>query len=149
METLGKIGVAIIAAIGGFLAVSVLGGSGDGFDYTTASLDEKQRFLERKAENIARGFRVTAGKSSKITQTFADAELDLVSLSITLERDGAIPAGELAKARNLLLKTACTLTERKLLTETPFKLRIRYFAASGGSLMTVEADGESCTRYFS
>ena len=47
------------------------------------------------------------------------------------------------------MKTACSLTERKLLMETAFKLRLRYFQANGANLMTVEANGETCAPYIS
>ena len=123
--------------------------SKDAFDYSSASIEEKQKYLERKANNMSRGFKLTAGGSSKISNTYVDAETDLVSLTITLNKSGSIPASELSTARNLLMKTACSLTERKLLMETAFKLRLRYFQANGANLMTVEANGETCAPYIS
>lgn len=144
----GKILVGVISAGAGFLAVSLWAPFGKGsFDYASAPLEEKQKYLESKARNMTRGFKLTAGNSSEISSTYVDAETDLISLTITLNKSGAIPTSELSTARSLLMKTACSLTERKLLTQTDFKLRIRYFQANGANLMTVEASGENCAPY--
>ncbi|WP_395072364.1 hypothetical protein [Hyphococcus sp.] len=47
MTDIAKILVAGISATGGYLAVSLWGPfSGGGFDYASANVDEKQKFLE-------------------------------------------------------------------------------------------------------
>jgi hypothetical protein len=148
MAETGKVLLAIICGVAGFLAMSFWGPfSKSRFDYASAPMEEKQKYLESKARNMSRGFKLTAGNSSEISNTYVDAKTDLVSLTITLNKSGSIPASELLTARNLLMKTACSLTDRKLLTETGFKLRIRYFQANGANLMMVEANGESCAPY--
>ena len=150
MEQTGKIAAALFAAIGGFLAVSLWGPFKSGrFDYASAPLEQKQKYLEAKARNFSRGFRLTSGGASEITQTYADAENDLVSISVQLKgaETGYVPADQLETFRKLMLKTACSLTERTLLTETDFNLRIRFFKPGGGKLMIVEANGETCAPY--
>ncbi|WP_375201525.1 hypothetical protein [Hyphococcus sp.] len=145
-----KIFIGAVAAIGGFVATAAVNPfKGEPFDYATASIEDKQKYLERKAKNFSRGFNLTKGGSSDISDTYVDAERDLVSISVQMKgaNNGYIPTSELEKARNLILKTACTLTERDLLTETNFKMRIRFFKPGGASLMTVEADGDSCGPY--
>ena len=150
MADIGKIVVGGISGVASYVAVALWGPfSGGAFDYASASMDERQKYLETKARNISRGFKLTAGNSGTISNTYVDAESDLISLTVKMKNSGSIPASELATARNLLMTTACKLTERKLLTETPFKLRIRYFQANGASLLTVDANGESCSPYFS
>lgn len=150
MEGLGKILVGAIAAIVGFVTVSLLNPfGGSEFDYASASLEDKQAYLERKARNMSRGFKVTAGNSSELSNIYVDAGDDLVSLTVKLKQPGTIPAKEIATARNLWLKAACKLTERKLLTESDFKLRVRYFQSNGANLMTVEANGDTCQPYIS
>lgn len=150
MASIVKVIVGAVAASAGFLTVAVVSPfKGEPFDYATASIEDKQKYLERKAKNFSRGFNLTKGGSSDISDTYVDAERDLVSISVQMKgaSNGYIPANELEKARNLILKTACTLTERDLLTETNFKMRIRFFKPGGSSLMTVEADGDSCGPY--
>lgn len=150
MESLAKITVAIIAGIGGFAAMSLWGPfSGPHFDYVSATMDQKQAYLERKAKNFSRGFRMTSGNRAEISRVHVEAEYDLVSISVRLKDPNFhnVPSGEIEKFRKLILKTACTLTERNLLTETEFKLRIRYFHADGSKFMSTEASGETCSPY--
>jgi hypothetical protein len=148
---IGKIAVGILAAIAGFLAVTFWGPfKGEPFDYAAASVERKQKYLETKAQNISRGYRLTAGDKSEITQTYVDAESDMISFTIELKGAelASLPASEVENAKNLILKTVCKLTERKLLTETAFRMRMRFFRPGGGSLMTVEANGETCAPHF-
>jgi hypothetical protein len=150
MDGVGKIAIAIIAGIGGFVAMALWGPfSGPRFDYVTATMDQKQAYLERKAKNFSRGFRLTAGQRAEISGVHVEAEYDLVSISVQLKDPNFhnIPSGEVEKFRKVILKTACSLTERKLLTETGFKLRIRYFHTDGSKFMSAEASGETCAPY--
>ena len=151
MADVGKIAVGALSAAAGFIAMTLWAPFGGKFDYASASVDEKQKYLETKARNFSRGFRLTAGGASEISGTYVDAESDLLSFTVQLKGPataGHIPASELETARSLMMKTACTLTERDLLTETPFRLRIRFFKPDGGNLLTVEANGETCAPYF-
>ncbi len=144
-----RIVIAACAATGSVIALATVGPNRAPFDYATASIEEKQKYLERKAKNFSRGYNLTKGGSSDISDTYVDAERDLVSITVQMKgaNNGYIPASELEKARSLILKTACSLTERDMLTETNFKMRIRFFKPGGASLMTVEADGETCAPY--
>lgn len=151
MDKAVKIVVTIIFAAIGYAAVGLWGPfKGEPFDYASATVERKQTYLETKTRNISRGFRLTSGDSSEITQTFVDAESDMISFAIELKGAelASLPASEVENAKNLILKTVCKLTERKLLTETPFRLRMRFFRPGGGSLMTVEANGETCAPHF-
>ncbi|WDI33022.1 hypothetical protein PUV54_07405 [Hyphococcus flavus] len=150
MESVGKIVVAIIAGIGGFVAMNLWGPfSGPAFDYPTATIDQKQAYLERKAKNFSRGFRLTAGSKAEISKVHVEAEYDLVSISVQLKDPNFrnVPSSEIEKFRKLILKTSCTLTERKLLTQTAFKLRVRYFHTDGSRFMSTEASRDNCASY--
>ena len=147
MADLAKIFVGGASAVCGYLAVSLWGPfSGGGFDYAAATVEEKQKFLETKAKNFSRGFNLTAGDSSEITNVYVDAESDLVSISVQLkdERLRSVSADQLEGFRSTMLKAACALTDKQLLNETGFVQRIRFFRPDGGNLMTVEIDGDSC-----
>ena len=123
--------------------------AGGKFDYATASLEDKQRYLEAKAKNFSRGFNLTKGGASEITSTYIDAATDLVSITMQL-KDPKLehaPVGNLGPIRDTILKTACTLTERNLLAETDFNMRLRFWKPGGAKLMTVEVNGESCAPY--
>jgi len=146
-----RIVIAACAATGSVIALATVGPSKAPFDYATATLEDKQRYLETKAKNFSRGFNLTKGGASDISDIYVDAETDLVSIIVQINgaNNSYIPAGELESMRGKILRTACGLTERDLLTQTDFKLRMRFLKPGGGSLMTVEASGDSCTPYFS
>jgi hypothetical protein len=146
MAGIAKIFVGGISAIGGYLAVSLWGPFSGGFDYAAATVEERQKFLETKAKNFSRGYNLTAGGSSEITNVYVDAESDLVSISVQLKGEDLryIAADQLEGFRKTILKAACTLTDKQLLNETGFVQRIRFFRPGGGNLMTVEINGENC-----
>ena len=150
MAQVGKIALGVLAAIAGFLAVTFWGPfKGEPFDYASASIEDKQKYLETKANNFSRGFNLTKGGASEISNVYVDAESDLVSISVQLKDKNldAAPLANFDSARNTILKAACTLTDRKLLAETGYKMRLRFFKPSGGSLMTVEVSGEACAPF--
>lgn len=151
MDSLLKIAVVILAGIAGFALVAILKPFGDSFDYNTATLEQKQSFLERKAKNFTRGFNLTSVGASEISDTYADAEFDLVSISVKLTeiRAHQIPHSEVEKARKILMRSACRLSERKLLEETPFNMRVRFFGMGGSPVLTANINGETCTPYYS
>ena len=144
-----KIAVGALAAIAGYIVVALWAPFGGGFDYASATLDERQRFLEARARYFKHGYRLTAGRASEITSSYADAEFDLVSFSVKMNDIGAGPinAAGLEQFRTLLLKTNCNLSERKLLTETNYTMRIRYFRKTGGKLFQVDVNGETCAPF--
>ena len=145
-----KLIVGIFSAILGFAVFAVLGpGFNEPFDYDSASPERRQEFLEKKARRFEAGFRVTAGKSSEISNIFVDEAYDLVSISVKLRKDSAenLQFQHVAQYREFMLEKSCQLTERKLLTDTPYTMRIRFFKPSGAKLMTVEINGESCKRF--
>lgn len=149
MASPAKIFAGGISAAAGFLAVSLWNPfGGEKFDYATASYDEKQEFLETKARNFSRGYNLTKGSASEITNVYVDAESDLVSITVQLKDPNLqhVQAGQVEGMRKTILKSACALTDRKLLNETNYTLRMRFFKPGGaGNLMTVEANGANCT----
>ena len=152
MVDVSKILAGTAAGIAGFVTVTLISPfKGERFDYATASFEEKQKFLETKAKNFSRGYNLTKGNASEITGTHIDAVSDLVSMTVKLKgpANGYMPATEVEKSRSIIMRTACTLTDRKLLTETNYTLRIRFFHPNGSKVMTVEASGETCAPYIS
>ncbi len=150
MADITKIFVGALAAAGGFITVAVISPfKGEPFDYAAASLEDKQKYLEAKAKNFSRGFNLTKGGASEISNVYVDAESDLVSISVQLKDENLdfAPLANLDVARNTILRTACMLTDRELLTQTGYKMRLRFFKPSGGSLMTAEISGEACAPY--
>jgi len=145
---MGKVLVGILSGIAGFLAVALWNPFG-GFDYAAASPEEKRKFLENKARNFSRGFGLTAGGTSEIASTYVDEESDLISITVQMKKPDSdyIPYEQTEKFKGMIMKSACSLSDRKLLTETGYMMRIRFFRYSGGPLMTVEVNGENCARY--
>ncbi len=148
MTDVPKVFIGAAAAVGGFAAVATVNPfNGEPFDYSTASLDQKQKFLEAKAKNFSRGFNLTKGGASEISNVYVDAQSDLVSITVQLKDQNLqyVPAQEAEGFRKTILKSACALTDRKLLTETDYTLKIRFFRPGGGNFLTVEANGENCS----
>ncbi len=144
-----KIIVGVLAAIAGYVAVSLWNPFGGGFDYATAGPEEKQKFLEARARHFELGYKLAAGKASEIKSRLVDAEYDLISFSVTLNDVGDRPvnANGAQKFRTEFLRMNCRIVERNLLKETDYTLRIRYFRKSGGKLFQIDVNGETCTPY--
>ena len=75
-----------------------------------------------------------------------DANYGLVSITVQLKGPNManIPYEHTQNMKALMLKSACALTDKKLLNETDYKLRMRFLKPAGGVLMSVEASGKTC-----
>ena len=140
--------VAAVSGVIGFLVVSSIAGVSRAprIDYATASLEEKQNFLERKADNIVRGFNLTRGSASEISSVYVDAENDLISISVQLKDPMLDRASgeDVAGLRQVMQKSACGLSDKKLMAETDYTMRFRFLKPSGSILRKVEANSASC-----
>ena len=124
--------------------------SGGGkFDYATADEERKQKYLENVARGFRGGFKLGAGDSAEITQTFTDASIDMISFSIQLkdERINDVPYDYIEEQRLLMLKKTCQQAANKKLIEKGITMRMRFFKPGGAKLMAIQVDGAACAKY--
>ena len=147
-----KVIIFCVAAFVGFIAIAgigAVGGPGGGFDYATAESAERQKFLDSVAKGFRGGFRLGAGKSAEITDTFTDESVDLISFSIQLkdERINDVPLGHIEKQRLLMLKKSCQQASNKRLLDYGVTMRMRFYKPGGAKLMSVTVNQENCAKY--
>ncbi len=150
---MGKIITIVIAAFVGIVmmaSVASVGVNSAGrFDYATADEEQKQKYLDSVAKGFRGGFRIGAGKSAEITQTFTDASIDMISFSIQLkdERINDVPFEYIEKQRLLMLKQTCGQAANQKLLENGITMRMRFFKPGGGKLMAIQVDEAACAQY--
>jgi hypothetical protein len=148
---MGKIiTIAIAVFVGIVMMASVASIDGGGkFDYATADEERRQKYLENVASGFRGGFKIGAGKSAEITQTFTDASIDMISFSIQLkdERINNTPFDHIEKQRLIMLKKTCQQAANKKLLEYGITMRMRFYRPGGGKLMAIQVDEAACAKY--
>jgi len=149
---MGKVVIFIAAAFVGFVTIASVGSVSDRggkFNYVTADEEQKQKYLNDVARGFRGGFKIGAGKSAEITQTFTDASIDMINFSIQLkdERINDTPFDYIEKQRLLMLKKTCEQAANKKLLEYGITMRMRFYRPGGGKLMAIQVDEAACAKY--
>lgn len=148
---MGKAFIIAAAVVMGFIALATVGSisGGAGFDYATADYERKQKFLDGIADGFTTGFKLTAGKRAEVTQVFADASLDLVSVSVQYKDPEVenVSSNMVEKQRQFILKKTCRLAERQKLLENGITFRMRMYKPSGTQMGTIQVDNDACQPY--
>ncbi len=139
--------IAAIVAVFSFISAASI--SGGGRDYANSSEEQQQQYLENVAKGFKTGFLIGAGRTAEITQTFVDAEVDLISFTVTFidKRVENTPMGHIQKQQRLIANNACAMAEKKKLLENGVTMRIRMYRPSGASIGAVQIDEENCAEF--
>lgn len=148
---MGKVVGAILAGIAlliFFASIATVNGDAN-LNYASMDEAQQQEYLDKIVKGFAFAKWLNIGGPLKLSQTFADASLDVVSISykITDPRIERVNASQIQKVRLQLTKSVCTLRPMQMVIEQGVTLRIRVVRPSGAPIMTAQLDKGSCRKY--